>query len=275
MRKKLALNIKTEFHPSACCAARRGDGKPSAARVAAAWYLPVVHGLTGDRKFRLVAALLLALTAEGQAQEAPASPASEAPSPLPGSAGSSERSGLLRWGLSGLKAPPRWEVQPAGRTYPQLLFFAQRVQGDERAVMTLVVQRLTKGTSVHLFADQSLAAIKSGVRGLKRQNQSLAGRSWGGHRVQVDGQVEDGASDARGPASNPAPRRVMRQIYFVNGPLGYVLSLVAPQAQAIPRQRDLEDVFRNLEMLPVDAPEAEAGAREPEAGARERDGGAP
>ena len=45
--------------------------------------------------------------------------------------------------------------------------------------------------------------------------------------------------------------QVVRQLFFVNPPFGYVLTLVAPSDQAAARYRDLDDTAANLSPLTV------------------------
>lgn len=121
--------------------------------------------------------------------------------------------------------------------YPQVLAWASRGQGAERAVITLVARRLMPGTSAQAFANERRALQIAGVRDVRTQLQSVDG--WG-QRVVLDGVLD-------GPE-----RRLLRQIYLVGGGFGYVLTLVAPQVQALPRLRDLEDVAGGLTPLVPD-----------------------
>lgn len=139
-------------------------------------------------------------------------------------------------GISNFKPPPRWEVRPQDQpTYPQLLAWASRGQGPDQSVMTLVFRRLMPGTSVQAFANES-AAVKNfpGLSAVRLQTQSMDG--FGGRRVQLDGVLEG------------APRRIVRQIFLTStrGDAGYVLTLMAPQVQALARLRDFEDTAASL-----------------------------
>lgn len=168
------------------------------------------------------------------------------------------------FGIGGFKVPPRWQLRPQDQpSYPQLLAWASRGQGAEQAIMTLVARRLTPGTTVLAFAGDS-ARLREvpGLTGIRLQTQTLdetevrrgeAGASFGGRRVVLDGVLDGG-------------RRVVRQIYLVNGEFGYVLTLVAPQTQAVARLRDLEDTAAGLYPM---APENRAtpGATPPPAAA--------
>lgn len=152
------------------------------------------------------------------------------------------------YGISGFKTPPRWELRPRDRAnYPQLLAWAERVQGGERAVMTLVGKRLPDGITLAKFAEQSAALREHGrVQGLRSQVQRAS--LWpGGQRVQIDAQLvgQDGQR-----------AQIMRQYLYLNPPFGYVLTLVAPPEQAAARLRDLDDTAQNLTPLPPEAPPA-------------------
>lgn len=130
-----------------------------------------------------------------------------------------------------LKPPPSWVLQPADRvTYPQLLAWASRGDGGERSVMTLVGKRLGKDLSVQDFAKENAALGERGLGNSRSQPQVVEGV----HRVQRDAILEG------------VPRRVVRQLFYLSGGSGLVLTLVAPQSQALPRQRDLEDTAANL-----------------------------
>lgn len=87
------------------------------------------------------------------------------------------------------------------------------------------------------FANESEALRQAGVKDIRLQPQPVEG--WG-TRVQLDATLE-------GP-----PRRILRQIFLTQGDIGYVLTLLAPQSQALPRLRDLEDVASRLVPLPPD-----------------------
>lgn len=190
-----------------------------------------MHRAPVGGKFSVLAPLALAaIVALGRAPGAVAAPQEEA--------------GRRALGIGNFKPPPRWELRPLDQpTYPQLLAWASRGQGPDQAVMTLVVRRLMPGTSVQRFAGES-AAVKNvpGLGAVRLQTQTIEG--FGGRRVQLDGVLEG------------TPRRVVRQIYLVNTPgdAGYVLTLVAPQAQAVARLRDLEDTAASLAEVTPSAP---------------------
>lgn len=150
------------------------------------------------------------------------------------------------YGIAGFKTPPRWELRPRDRAnYPQLLAWAERVQGGDRAVMTLVGKRLPDGTTLAQFAEQSAALRDHGrIQGLRSQTQRAS--LWpGGQRVQLDAQLA-GKDGQRA--------QIMRQYLYWNPPFGYVLTLVAPPEQAAARLRDLDDTAQNLTPLPPEAP---------------------
>lgn len=167
------------------------------------------------------------------------------------------------YGIGGFKPPPRWELLPRDRpSYPQLLAWASRGQGNERAVITLVAKRLLPGTPLQVFA-QEANGLRSRARtqGLRVQVQSQLG--WfSGQRVQVDAQLAAEGSERQ---------QSLRQIFFINPPFGYVLTLVAPVEQAAARYRDLDDTAANL--VPIALPSvsqlpsiAPPGAAPPDAG---------
>ncbi len=161
-------------------------------------------------------------------------------------AGAPEEITRRDYGISGFKTPPRWELRPRDRAnYPQLLAWAERIQGSERAVMTLVGRRLPPGTSLAQFAEQTQALREHGrIQGLRVTTQR-AGHWPSGQRVQVDAQLV--AQEGQRP-------QVMRQYLYLNPPFGYVLTLVSPPEQAAARLRDLDDTAQNLTPLPPEPP---------------------
>jgi hypothetical protein len=186
-----------------------------------------VHRRQRPRKFSRFAALLVAFLAigPGSRQRAVCAPQEAISRP--------------DFAIANFRPPPGWEVLPQDRqSYPQLLAWASRGQGGDRAVMTLVGKRLMPGTSVDRFAFES-AALKdlASVRDLRRQVQLIDGFS--GRRVLWEGTLGEGPQ-----------RRVVCQIYLVNGPFGYVLTLVAPPSQALARVRDLKETADGLLPLP-------------------------
>lgn len=113
-------------------------------------------------------------------------------------------------------------------------------------MMTLIGKRLVPGTKVQRFAMSSASPLAGGpLRNIRWQIQAIDG--WGGYRVQLDATLD-------------APGRVVRQFFYVCGATGYVVTLIAPQSQAIPRLRDLEDTVSNLTCLPPDSPSPEPGS---------------
>src|SRR5262249_1452982 len=91
------------------------------------------------------------------------------------------------YAIAGFKPPPRWELLPRERpSYPQLLAWASRGQGAERAVITLTGKRLGPGMTLQQFA-QEADGLRSrpGIANLRVQLQQAHG--WfSGQRVVVD-----------------------------------------------------------------------------------------
>ena len=105
--------------------------------------------------------------------------------------------------------------------------------------MTLVGKRLTEGTTLAQFAEQTRALRDSGrVQGLRSQVQRAS--LWpSGQRIQIDAQLV--------PVEGQRTQ-VMRQYLYVNPPFGYVAAR-RPAEQAAAR-RDLDDTAQNLVPLP-------------------------
>lgn len=141
-----------------------------------------------------------------------------------------------------LRLPPTWEAQPSDQlAYPQILAVASRGKGPDRAVMTLVVRHLPSGTSVQQFAQQSLREEKWTLLAERPRLQvqpievgESGSADWGTQRVELSGKLK------------AAPPRVVRQLFYVHGDEGYLLTLIAPEPQAVARIHDLEDTAATL-----------------------------
>lgn len=148
--------------------------------------------------------------------------------------------------ISGFKPPPRWEVLPSERrSYPQLLAWASRGEGQERAVITLVGKRLPRGATLKSMIDEALA-LREDPRARNVRAQLQLSPGWTpNQRVQLDAQLA---------ATKTQRAQVLRQLIYMNAPFAYVLTLVCPQEQAPARFRDLDDTAANLIPLPVAPP---------------------
>lgn len=179
-----------------------------------------------------------------------------------------EEAARREYAIAGFKPPPRWDLLPRDRpSYPQLLGWASRGQGNDRAVITLLGKRLPGGTTLQEFAQEALGLrAKANLANLRVQIQSASG--WfGNQRIQIDA-----ALTADGPEKHP---QALRQILLLNPPFGYVLTLLAPQEQAPARYRDLDDTFSNLVPLPSSSTQSDAGVISPaDAGASPKDAAA-
>ena len=146
------------------------------------------------------------------------------------------------WAIDGFKPPPRWEATPRERpSYPQLIAWASRGDGPERAVISLVAKRVAAGTTVRELLPEAWS-LKSWPRIENVRVQVLSTMGWsagftGNLRVQVDAVL---------PATQRERAQVVRQYLFLNGPIAYTMTLVAPAEQAAARLRDLDDTASNL-----------------------------
>lgn len=147
------------------------------------------------------------------------------------------------WGITGFRPPPRWDLLPRDRSsYPQLLAWASRGEGTERAVITLVARRVPMDTSYETLLREARALkVRRAETVQVRLDREVTQR-----RVLVEADLQ--------PTSNER-RQALRQILLLNPPFAYVLTLVAPHEQRQARQRDLEEIVSNLSFLPP--PEAE------------------
>jgi hypothetical protein len=154
--------------------------------------------------------------------------------------------------IAGFKPPPRWEVLPSERrSYSQLLAWASRGEGAERAVISLVGKRLPKGATLQTMIDEALT-LRADSRAQNVRAQLQLSPGWvPNQRVQVDAVLA---------ATKSRRAQVVRQLIYLNLPFAYVLTLVCPQEQALARYRDLDDTAANLTPLPVPGAEAPAGA---------------
>jgi len=154
------------------------------------------------------------------------------------------------WAIDGFKPPPRWEVTPRERaSYPQLIAWASRGDGIDRAVISLVGKRVAPGTTVRELIPEAWL-LKSAPRVENVRIQMLSTLGWttgwtGNLRVQVDALM----------TATPRERaQVVRQYLFLNGPIAYTMTLVCPQEQATARLRDLDDTAANLIPLETSLP---------------------
>ena len=148
--------------------------------------------------------------------------------------------------ISGFKPPPRWEVLPnERRSYPQLLAWASRSEGDQRSVITLVGKRLAQGATLKEMIDET-AALSAFPRAQNLRLQQQFSPGWtSNQRVQLDAVLA---------ATKSQHAQTLRQFFYLNAPFAYVLTLVCPQEQAAARYRDLEDTAANLVPLPTTTP---------------------
>lgn len=150
------------------------------------------------------------------------------------------------WAIDGFKPPPRWEVTPRDRpSYPQLIAWASRSDGPERAVISLVGKRVATGTTVRELLPEA-DAIKRWPRVENVRVQMLSTLGWapgwtGNLRLQVDAVLAQSGKERA---------QVIRQYLFLNGPIAYTMTLIAPIEQATARLRDLDDTASSL--IPID-----------------------
>ncbi len=150
------------------------------------------------------------------------------------------------FGISGFKPPPRWEVLPSERrSYPQLLAWASRGEGADRAVITLIGKRLPAAGTLKSMIDEALV-LRDDPRARNVRAQLQLSPGWTpNQRVQLDGLLV---------ATKTQQAQVLRQLIYLNAPFAYVLTLVCPQEQAAARYRDLDDTAANLIPISVAPP---------------------
>lgn len=136
-------------------------------------------------------------------------------------------------------APAGWELVPQS-SYPRLLAAYVHADGGK---LTLAAQKVPPGIQPIALAEQSRPA--------------LAKQGFGAIRIRKEG------DRARLEADLDGGKRFMRQVYVVDGDLGYVVTMIAPVAAAKAMGDDFEDAVRSLEL-------GAAPQREPDLGAADR-----
>jgi hypothetical protein len=126
-----------------------------------------------------------------------------------------------------LEVPRGWELTaPSQIAYPRVLVYAQSGQ----ARFTFAAQHVAPGTTVEVVAAEARAAlIKQGW-----QDATLVPD---GERVRLEAHWDGG-------------RRLLRQVYIVDGDMAFVLTLAAPVEHGERFLRDLDEMARTLVILP-------------------------
>jgi hypothetical protein len=147
-----------------------------------------------------------------------------------------------QWRVRGFEVPRGFEWAPQS-SYPAVLLLAV---GPEGARLSLAAQRVARGVRAHGLAEA--AAV------------TLARQGFLSPRVSDD---SDGR--ARLEAAFDGGRSQLRQIYAVDGDLGFVVSLSAPTARLSRLQRELDEAARSLQIAPQGEPPPDGGAEPPDA----------
>jgi hypothetical protein len=120
--------------------------------------------------------------------------------------------------------PSGWEQAPQ-TSYPRLLTSYAHPDGGR---LTLTAQKVAAGTTAEALVRQSRPALER--QGFADIQVSKEGD---GNRVRVSARLDGG-------------KRVVRQVYIVDGGIGYVVTLVAPEPRATAMTRDFELALRSL-----------------------------
>jgi hypothetical protein len=126
--------------------------------------------------------------------------------------------------------PPAWQPAPQA-SYPRLLCGYTHPDGGR---LTLAAQKVAPGTSA-----ESLA--RAAKLGLERQGFSSVQIA-----LERDPAHEDAPPRARLDAKLDTSRRFLKQLYVVDGALGYVVSLVASNVNAPAMTRDFDWAAHSL-----------------------------
>ena len=140
-----------------------------------------------------------------------------------------------QWRVRGFEVPRGFEAAPQS-SYPAVLLLAV---GPEDARLSLAVQRVAPGVRARGLADA--AAVTLARQGFLQPRAS----------DEADGR-------ARLEAAFDGGRSQLRQIYVVDGDLGFVVTLTAPTARAARLAKELDEAARSLQIAPagVGAPDA-------------------
>jgi hypothetical protein len=137
-----------------------------------------------------------------------------------------------------LELPRDWQaVPPAQIGYPRVLLRATAKASGAR--MTFAAQRVLPGTGAEVLAADARAL--------------LGRQGWEDPRVTQDGDL------VRLEAKLDGGRRLLRQIYLVDGDLAYVLTIVAPPEHRERALHDFEETWRSLVLIPMGAQQAPLG----------------
>jgi hypothetical protein len=131
--------------------------------------------------------------------------------------------------LRAFEAPVGWELVPQA-SYPRLLASYSHKDGGK---LTLVAQREPAGRDARALAEESRAAL------MRQGFQQIQLTSEGG-RVRLDALLDGG-------------RRFARQLYIVEGGLGYVLTMTGPMSKAMAMRRDFDEAVQSLSIGPPES----------------------
>jgi hypothetical protein len=121
-------------------------------------------------------------------------------------------------------APAGWELVPQS-SYPRLLAAYVHADGGK---LTLAAQKIPVGIQPIALAEQSKPALqKQGFANIRLRKE--------GDRARLDAELDGG-------------KRFMRQVYVVDGDLGYVVTLIAPLAASHAMGEDFEEAVRSLQL---------------------------
>jgi len=128
--------------------------------------------------------------------------------------------------LRGFEPPVSWQPAPQAN-YPRIVCSYTHPDGGR---LTLAAQKVAPGTAAESLAESARA-------GLEKQGFSDV-------RISVD--KSEGAPRARLDAHLEGGRRFLRQLYLVDGGLGYVVTLVAGSVIEPEMSRDFDWAVRTL-----------------------------
>jgi|SRR5581483_7426633 len=121
-------------------------------------------------------------------------------------------------------APAGWELVPQS-SYPRLLAAYVHPEGGK---LTLAAQKVPPGIQPIALAEQSKPALaKQGFASIRiRQDEN---------RARLEADLDGG-------------KRFMRQVYLVDGDLGYVVTIIAPLAAAKLMGENFEEAVHSLQL---------------------------
>jgi hypothetical protein len=126
--------------------------------------------------------------------------------------------------------PLGWEPQSTG-SYTRLLAQWADKDGDR---LTLVAARVPPATTARQLADESRPAlVRQGFKSIVETSEKAPGSDQ--MRLSLEARLDDG-------------RKLARQLYVINGGIGYVITMIGSAMRAPQLRRDFDEAALSLEL---------------------------